>query len=41
MEKIKRYLKIAVFISPLLLFLGCEKETPCTSVEQGDFELVP
>jgi hypothetical protein len=38
---IKKYIKICAMLAMLFLFLGCQKESPCRSVVQGDWELVP
>jgi len=38
---IKNYLKVFAVLAMLFLFLGCQKESPCKSVVQGDWELVP
>lgn len=33
-------IKVLLVLVVLFLFLGCEKESPCKSVVQGDFVLV-
>lgn len=35
-----RNIKVLLVLVVLFLFLGCEKESPCKSVVQGDFVLV-
>lgn len=33
-------IKVLLVLVVLFMFLGCEKESPCKSVVQGDFILV-
>ena len=33
-------IKVLLVLVVLFMFLGCEKESPCKSVVQGDFVLV-
>lgn len=35
-----RNLKVFTLLVVLFFFLGCVKESPCKSIEQGDFILV-